>query len=121
MRELRVRGTRVQSKGRAAHRGGSDEGAKMLLGARVGSAQQDSVRSNVLAIRPLVMAIEARGGPRGRRRRFRRSVAQWLEHRYPKPGGGGSSPSTPARRSRARSKKSGKVNGLQPSPLPAIR
>ncbi len=26
----------------------------------------------------------------------RRSVAQWLEHRSPKPGVGGSSPSTPA-------------------------
>src|SRR5262249_51316130 len=31
-----------------------------------------------------------------------RSVAQWLEHRSPKPGVGGSSPSTPARRSPAR-------------------
>jgi hypothetical protein len=39
------------------------------------------------------------GGPRGRRRHFRRSVAQWLEHRSPKPGVGGSSPSTPARTS----------------------
>src|SRR5581483_5005725 len=29
---------------------------------------------------------------------LRRSVAQWLEHRSPKPGVGGSSPSTPARR-----------------------
>src|SRR5262245_24735456 len=38
------------------------------------------------------------GGPRGRRKRFRRSIAQWLEHRSPKPGDGGSSPSTPARR-----------------------
>src|SRR5579885_2989591 len=28
---------------------------------------------------------------------LRRSVAQWLEHRSPKPGVGGSSPSTPAR------------------------
>src|ERR1043166_4505899 len=28
---------------------------------------------------------------------FRRSVAQWLEHRSPKPGVGGSSPSTPAK------------------------
>src|SRR5262249_34937583 len=26
-----------------------------------------------------------RGGPRGRRKRFRRSVAQWPEHRSPKP------------------------------------
>jgi hypothetical protein len=32
-----------------------------------------------------------------RRRPARRSVAQWLEHRSPKPGVGGSSPSTPAR------------------------
>ena len=32
-----------------------------------------------------------------RRTRFRRSVAQWLEHRSPKPGVGGSSPSTPAK------------------------
>src|SRR5690242_1644475 len=29
---------------------------------------------------------------------LRRSVAQWLEHRSPKPGVGGSSPSTPAKR-----------------------
>src|ERR1700754_3397603 len=42
-------------------------------------------------------AFTFRGGPRGRRKRFRRSVAQWLEHRSPKPGVGGSSPSTPAR------------------------
>jgi hypothetical protein len=32
-----------------------------------------------------------------RRIRFRRSVAQWLEHRSPKPGVAGSSPATPAR------------------------
>src|SRR6202035_384852 len=32
-----------------------------------------------------------------RRRPAPRSVAQWLEHRSPKPGVGGSSPSTPAR------------------------
>src|SRR5215469_5564938 len=44
------------------------------------------------------MHLQACGGPRGRRKRFRRSVAQWLEHRSPKPGVGGSSPSTPARR-----------------------
>src|SRR5262245_50637437 len=31
-----------------------------------------------------------------RRIRFRRSVAQWLEHRSPKPGVAGSSPATPA-------------------------
>src|SRR5262249_11222996 len=43
------------------------------------------------------MHLPSRGGPGGRRKRFRRSVAQWLEHRSPKPGVGGSSPSTPAR------------------------
>ena len=32
-----------------------------------------------------------------RRIRFRRSVAQWLEHRSPKPGVAGSSPATPAK------------------------
>src|SRR3954469_20676636 len=32
-----------------------------------------------------------------RRSRFRRSVAQWLEHRSPKPGVAGSSPATPAK------------------------
>src|SRR5262245_27661097 len=42
------------------------------------------------------MHLQPCGGPRGRRKRFRRSVAQWLEHRSPKPGVGGSSPSTPA-------------------------
>ena len=35
--------------------------------------------------------------PGSRRNRFRRSVAQLVEHRSPKPGVGGSSPSTPAR------------------------
>src|SRR5262245_39052875 len=38
------------------------------------------------------MHLQPCGGPRGRRKRFRRSVAQWLEHRSPKPGVGGSSP-----------------------------
>ena len=37
-----------------------------------------------------------------RRSRFRRSVAQWLEHRSPKPGVAGSSPATPAKRGRIR-------------------
>ena len=49
-----------------------------------------------LAMAPGFMHLQFRGGPRGRRKRFRRSVAQWLEHRSPKPGVGGSSPSTPA-------------------------
>jgi hypothetical protein len=31
----------------------------------------------------LFMHLHSRGGPRGRRKRFRRSVAQWLEHRSP--------------------------------------
>jgi hypothetical protein len=35
-----------------------------------------------------------------RRIRFRRSVAQWLEHRSPKPGVAGSSPATPARKNK---------------------
>ena len=60
------------------------------------------------------MHLQPRGGPRGRRKRFRRSVAQWLEHRSPKPGVGGSSPSTPARRSPARSTKFSIFNGLWP-------
>src|SRR6266511_361341 len=42
------------------------------------------------------MHLQCSGGPWDRRKRFRRSVAQWLEHRSPKPGVGGSSPSTPA-------------------------
>jgi hypothetical protein len=29
------------------------------------------------------MHLQASGGPWGRRKRFRRSVAQWLEHRSP--------------------------------------
>src|SRR5262249_1051726 len=62
------------------------------------------------------MHLHPCGGPRGRRKRFRRSVAQWLEHRSPKPGVGGSSPSTPARRSSARSPKSRQRNGLWPHP-----
>src|SRR5262245_45924976 len=62
------------------------------------------------------MHLQPCGGPRGRRKRFRRSVAQWLEHRSPKPGVGGSSPSTPARRSSARSPKSRQRNGLWPHP-----
>src|SRR5262245_11362235 len=33
-----------------------------------------------------------------RRIYFRRSVAQWLEHRSPKPGVAGSSPATPAKK-----------------------
>ena len=37
-----------------------------------------------------------------RRRPALRSVAQWLEHRSPKPGVGGSSPSTPARSAAAK-------------------
>ena len=36
-----------------------------------------------LAMAPGFMHLQFRGGPRGRRKRFRRSVAQWLEHRSP--------------------------------------
>ena len=62
------------------------------------------------------MHLQASGGPWGRRKRFRRSVAQWLEHRSPKPGVGGSSPSTPARRSPARPAKSNSAIGCDRPP-----
>src|ERR1051326_8375187 len=48
--------------------------------------------------RGIMHDITAAGHYMARRSRFRRSLAQWLEHRSPKPGVGGSSPSTPARR-----------------------
>src|SRR5262249_8983313 len=62
------------------------------------------------------MHLQPCGGPRGRRKRFRRRGAQWLGHRAPNTGGGGSRPSTPARRSPARSAKSRQRNGLWAAP-----
>src|SRR5258707_14061124 len=47
-----------------------------------------------LASRPALRHENAAADPDGSS--VRRSVAQWLEHRSPKPGAGGSSPSTPA-------------------------
>src|SRR5262249_12717694 len=62
------------------------------------------------------MHLQPCGGPRGRRKRFPRGVAQWREHPSPKPGGGVPSPSTAARRSPARSAKSRQRNGLWAAP-----
>src|SRR5215467_12681158 len=66
----------------------------------MGSGQQreKSLTSDLsdLAFAPCIMHDIVAAGLYGPPHRFRRSVAQWLEHRSPKPGVAGSSPATPA-------------------------
>jgi preprotein translocase subunit SecE len=81
-------------------------------------------RSCGLALRASIMHLQACGGPQGlilgaAAIAFRRSVAQWLEHRSPKPGVGGSSPSTPARLGGLHWSGHVIYRGLRPTPLKA--